>query len=67
MSGNLSYAPYIYINTFIHIYTYIYIYRYTHTFIKLCQRYIKSNEEKHDVQLMSWLAQSVDLHPIELV
>ena len=33
---------------------------------KLCQRYIKSKEEKHILQLMSWLAQSADLNPIEL-
>ena len=34
---------------------------------KLCQRYIKCKEEKHVLQLMSWLAQSADLNPIELV
>ena len=31
------------------------------------QRYIKSKEEQHILQLMSWSAQSVDLNPIELV
>ena len=34
---------------------------------KLCQRYIKSKKEQHVLQLMSWLAQSADLKPIELV
>ena len=34
---------------------------------KLCQRYIESKEEQHVLQLMSWLAQSADLNPIELV
>ena len=34
---------------------------------KLCQRYIKSKEEQHVLQLMSWLVQSVDINPIELV
>lgn len=32
---------------------------------KLCQRYIKSKEEQHVLQLMSWPAQSADLNPIE--
>ena len=36
-------------------------------FSKLCQRYIKSKEEQHVRQLMSWPAQSADLNPIELV
>ena len=34
---------------------------------KLCQRYIKRNEEEHIIQLMPWPAQSADLNPIELV
>ena len=34
---------------------------------KICQRYIKSKEEQHVLQLMSWLVQSVNLDPIELV
>ena len=34
---------------------------------KLCQRYIKSKEEQHILQLMSWLAQLADLNPTELV
>ena len=34
---------------------------------KLCQKYIKSNDEQHVLQLLSWLAQSADLNPIELV
>ena len=34
---------------------------------KLCQRYIKSKEEKYILQLLSWPAQSADLNPIELV
>ena len=34
---------------------------------KLCQRYIKSKEEQHVIQLMSWLVQSGDLNPIGLV
>ena len=34
---------------------------------KLRQRYNKSKEEQHVVQLMSWPVQSVDLNPIELV
>ena len=34
--------------------------------IKLCQKYIKSQEEQLMLQLMSWLVQSVDLNPIEL-
>ena len=35
--------------------------------IKFCQRYIKSKEEQHILRLMSWPAQSTDLHPNELV
>ena len=31
---------------------------------KLSQRYIKSKEEQHILQLMPWRAQSVDLNPI---
>ena len=38
-----------------------------HTTSKLCQSYIKSKEEQHIFQLMSWPAQSADLNPIELV
>ena len=34
---------------------------------KLCQRYVKSKEEQHVFQLMSWQVQSADLNPIELV
>ena len=34
---------------------------------KLCQRYIKSKNEQHILQLISWPAQSADLNPIELV
>ena len=34
---------------------------------KLCQRYFKSKEEWHFLQLMSLLVQSADLYPIELV
>ena len=33
---------------------------------KLCQRYIRSKEEQHVLQLMSWLVQLADLNPIEL-
>ena len=33
----------------------------------LCQRYIKSKEEQHVLQLMFWLAQSADVNLIELV
>ena len=32
---------------------------------KLCQKYIKSQEEQHVLQLISWPAQSADLNPIE--
>ena len=34
---------------------------------KLCQRYIKSKEEQHVLQLMSWPVQLADLTPIELL
>ena len=34
---------------------------------KLCQRYIKSKEKLHVLQLMSWSVQLEDLNPIELV
>ena len=34
---------------------------------KHCRRYIKSEEEQHVLQLMSWPAQSANLNPIELV
>ena len=34
---------------------------------KFCQRCIKSKEEHHVLQLMSWSAQSADLNHIELV
>ena len=34
---------------------------------KLYQRYIKSKEEQHVLQLMSWLVQSANLSPIELL
>ena len=34
---------------------------------KLCQKYIKSKEEQHVIQLMFRPAQSADLHPIEMV
>ena len=34
---------------------------------KLCQRYIKSKEGQHILQLMSWLVQSTDINPIEQV
>ena len=34
---------------------------------KLCQRYIKSKDEQHTLQQMSWPAQSADLNLIELV
>ena len=34
---------------------------------KLCQRYIKSKEEQHVLQLISWPVQSADLNPIELM
>ena len=34
---------------------------------KPCQRYIKSKEEQHILQVMSWPSQSVDLNPIKLV
>ena len=34
---------------------------------KLCQRYIRSKEEQHFLQLMSWVAQSAGLNPTELV
>ena len=34
---------------------------------KLCQRYIKSKEEQHVLQLTSWSTQSSNLNPIELV
>ena len=32
-----------------------------------CQRYIKTKEEQHIFQLMSWPEQSADINPIELV
>ena len=32
---------------------------------KLCQKYIKNKEEKHDLQLMSWWAQSAVLNYTE--
>ena len=35
--------------------------------VKLCQRYIKSKEEQHILQLISWWAQSADLIPTELM
>ena len=35
--------------------------------VKDLYSYIKSKQEQHILQLMSWLAQSVDLNPIELV
>ena len=34
---------------------------------KFCLRYIKSIEEQHDLQLMSWSAQTADLNLIEQV
>ena len=34
---------------------------------KLCQRYNKSKQGQHTLQILSWLAQSVDLNLIELV
>ena len=34
---------------------------------KFCERYIKSKEEQHILQLMFWPAKSADLNPIELV
>ena len=33
----------------------------------MTKRHIKSKEEQHVLQIMSWLVQSVDLNPIELV
>ena len=33
---------------------------------KHCQRHIKSKDEQHVLQLMSWPVQSVDLNPIDL-
>ena len=34
---------------------------------KICQKYIKSKEEQHVLQLLSWLTQSAVLNPIEQV
>ena len=33
---------------------------------KLCQRYIRIEEEQYVLHLMSWPAQSADINPIEL-
>ena len=35
--------------------------------IKFCQRFIKSKDEEHVIQLMLWSVQSADLNPIKLV
>ena len=34
---------------------------------KFYQKYIKSKEEQHVLQLMSWSTQSAELNPIELL